>query len=81
MIDLGILLIVIYALLGLHDRRSFKSAPGRDRAVYLAMLAFTIYLSADSLMGNGLFDLYSLVEAVFGQAARGVVRMLEVPLP
>jgi len=81
MIDIIILLTVIYAVVWLHDRKPFKSAPGRDRAVYLCLLAYSVYLSADSIMGADLFDLYSAAEAMFGQTAKGVVRMLEVPLP
>ena len=81
MLALSILLIFLYLLIGLHDRRGYKSAPRRDRVVYICLAAYTVYMCVDSVLDIDLVHLYSLVEDVFGPAARGIVRMLEASIP
>ena len=79
-LEVWMLLIVLYALVWLHSRQAYKKAPVKDRTVYLFIAAYVVYLSADCVMRTDLFDLYSLADAVFGPGARGIVKLLEVPL-
>ncbi len=81
MFAVSVLLILLYLVIGLYDRSGFKSAPRRDRVVYMGLAAYTVYMSLDSVLDVDLFHLYSLVDIVLGPAARGIVQMLETAAP
>ncbi|HUC94198.1 MAG TPA: hypothetical protein VMS09_19650 [Paenibacillus sp.] len=78
MMERIMVLVAVYGSLIAHDRLHLKSLDKPEKAVYLLLMAGSLYLAVDYAVNRNWINFHDLFEPVFGVAAKQIDAFLKV---